>query len=438
MSDSAEQAVSPRPVPHGRRARGSLRPPSSKSLTQRYLNLALLAQTPSVVHRPLVAGDTVAYLSGLEAMGCGVERRRGSVRVTPPRATGEAVVDCGAGGTMLRFLTGAASVLPGSWTLDGTPRLRQRPLAPLAGALSALGARIDWLGEVGHAPLRIAGGPLAGGRVALDAGESSQYLSSLLMAATRAGGDVEIAVERLASAPYVDLTLAAMAELGCPVERPEAGRYRLRPGAPRGREVAVEADASAACYAAAAAAVTGGRVTILGLRGESLQGDLGFFELLREMGAEVAWRRSRLEVAGTGGLRALSADLSAMPDQVPTLAALAPFARGTTSITNVAHLTLKESDRLGAMAGELARLGAPARPVPSSAGGRPDGLEIDGVWAQEPPPEAPVVVDSHDDHRIAMSLALVGLRRPNVAIAEPGVVEKSYPGFWRDLERLLR
>ena len=159
-------------------------------------------------------------------------------------------------------------------------------------------------------------------------------------------------------------------------------------------------------------------------------GDRGFFDLLRRMGADVGLQGSRLTVTGRAGLCGITADLSTMPDQVPTLAALAPFAEGITRITGVPHLRLKESDRLRAMSVELCRLGATVEE-------RPDGLEIAGVWSDRRPPEEPVTVSSHDDHRIAMSLALVGLRRPGVSIAEPDVVAKSYPAFWRDLDRLL-
>ena len=437
MSESVDSA--PRTVPTGRSVQGSLRPPPSKSLTQRYFGLALLASTPSVVQRPLLAEDTEAFLAGLAAMGCAVERRRGGIRVAPPPTrpgvmenggAGEARIDCGAGGTMLRFLTAAACVVPGVWTLDGSLRLRRRPLAPLLAALRGLGGLVECLGDEGHAPLQVRGEGLDGGRVELDAGESSQYLSALLLAATGARGPVEIVVERLTSAPYVELTLAAMADFGADVERPAGDRYRVRPAPLAGAEVVVEVDASAACYAGAAAALTGGRVVILGLRRDSRQGDLGFFELLRRMGAEVEWQGSRLAVAGRGPLRAIEADLSGMPDQVPTLAVLAPFAEGTTRITGVPHLRLKESDRLQAMRVELTRLGAT---VEETA----DGLEITGTWCDGAAPDEPVTVASHDDHRIAMSLALVGLRRPGVSVAEAAVVAKSYPEFWRDLERLL-
>ncbi len=430
MDGTADSRQRQRAMAAGGRLSGSLRPPSSKSLTQRYLALALLASSPSRLRRPLVAADTEAFARGLELLGCGLERRRDGLRVTPPAAAGLATLDCGAGGTMLRLLTAACAALPGEWTLDGVPRLRERPLAPLVEALREAGARIDYLERSGHAPVRVAGGSLRGGEVTVDAGDSSQFVSALLLAGCRASRGLDLRVGRLTSAPYVELTLAAMGEFGVAVERPAGNRFRVPAASFPGRELTVEADASAACYPAAAAALTGGEVRLVGLRRDSCQGDLGFLEVLASMGAAVSWRGGRLEVLGAGRLVGVERDLSSMPDQVPTLAALAPFAAGTTRITNVPHLRLKESDRLRAMAVELRRLGAVVEE-------RPDGLVIPGVWAERPAPAAPVVVDSHDDHRIAMSLAVTGLRRPGVTVANPAVVAKSYPDFWRDLDRLL-
>lgn len=282
-------------------------------------------------------------------------------------------------------------------------------------------------------PVTVAGGSLRAGRVRLDAGESSQYLSALLMAGLAAPGPIAVEVDRLTSAPYVELTREAIAAFGGRVERRrEEGReaWRIEPGLTPPSEIEVEADYSAAAYPAAAAALSGGRVELAGLRPDSAQGDRRFLELLGEMGAEVEAGADGWRVAAAGELSAVDVDLSTMPDQVPTLAALAPFARGITRIRGAAHLRIKESDRLAAMARELGRLGVPVRE-------RPDGLEIEGAWARRPPPDAPTRVDTWDDHRIAMSLALVGLRRPGVVIRRPAVVAKSYPGFWTDLARLL-
>ena len=179
-----------------------------------------------------------------------------------------------------------------------------------------------------------------------------------------------------------------------------------------------------------AALVTGGRVRLEGLRPGSAQGDRAFFDLLESAGARIEAEGSGVAVERGGELRAIRADLRDMPDQVPTLAALAPFLRGTTEITGVRHLRIKESDRLAAMASELGRAGVPVRELD-------DGLIVDGCWFDRDPPQTPVVIDAHDDHRIAMALALVGLRRPGISIAEPEVVGKSYPNFWRDLSTLL-
>lgn len=407
---------------------GRVRVPGSKSMTQRYFNLALVGARPLTVRHPLRSEDPELFLGALAAAGFGVEHRAEEVALTPGERPAAGEIFCGNGGTMFRFLTAALTTVPGTWRLDGVPRLGERPVGPLVTALRQLGAAIDCPRAEGFAPLTVRGGTLTGGRATLDAGASSQYLSALLMAALAARQPVTVEVAALASEPYVDLTLDAVAELGGRVTR-EGGGYRVEPGlSGAATTVTVEGDFSAAAYPAAAAALAGGEVEITGLRAASRQGDRGFIDLLARMGAPVAWRGDAL-VVGRGELTAVTADLSSMPDQVPTLAAVAPFARGTTRIEKVAQLRIKESDRLRAMARELGRLGVPVEELE-------DGLVIPGVWADAAPPSAPVEVDTWNDHRIAMSLALVGLRRPGVVIRNPGVVVKSYPDFWRDLERL--
>jgi 3-phosphoshikimate 1-carboxyvinyltransferase len=249
------------------------------------------------------------------------------------------------------------------------------------------------------------------------------------MAALRAPGEVMVEVEALTSEPYVDITLGVVEVFGGRIEAVGPRAWRVWPSPLAAGRVEVEGDWSAAAYPAAAAALTGGEVTLGGLHPESRQGDRGFAALLQEMGAEVAWDGREMTVRGHG-LRGIEADLSAMPDQVPTLAALAPFARGTTHIFNVAHLRIKESDRLEAMATELRKLGA-------RVDEGPDWLRIPGDWAEAAPLDtAEVRIDPRGDHRIAMSCALVGLRRPGVVITAPRVVAKSYPEFWRDFAML--
>lgn len=432
--------VDVRPVPAGRPARGRMTPPPSKSVTHRYLNLVLLSGAPALVSRPLLAEDTRLFLGALEALGWSVEERGCAVDLRPPAAApARAELACGNAGTLFRFLTASAATVPGRWRIDGTPRLRERPVAPLVAALRELGARIESVGKEGHAPLTVEGGTLRGGRAHLDAGESSQYLSALLMAALVAPSATELRVGALASEPYVELTRAAIrrfrpAEAGGDPVSEEDGGYRVLPARPVAPpDLVVEGDWSAACYPAAAAALTGGRVLLEGLDPLSPQGDRGFFDLLARMGAQVSWTRDGAAVEGAP-LAAVDVDLSSMPDQVPTLAALAPFAHGETRIYNVANLRIKESDRLRAMAEGLSRCGVPVEE-------RDDGLVIPGCWAEGggavPAAAEPVVVDPVGDHRIAMSFAVLGLRRGGVSVADPGVVAKSYPGFWDDLEALV-
>jgi 3-phosphoshikimate 1-carboxyvinyltransferase len=421
-------------IPSGRRAAGRLRVPPSKSQTHRCFNLALLAGAPLVVEHPLVAEDTGLFLEALRRCRFRVAEEAGRVRLEPAGTTepgpAEVEIFCGNAGTMLRFLVATLTAIPGRWRLDGTPRLRERPVGPLVDALRRLGARIEYLGAEGFVPLRIEGGTLGAGTTTIDAGESSQYLSALLMAALRAPGEVVVEAESLTSQPYIEVTLDAIAAFGGRVEPLGVRVWRVRPSPFGVGVIEVEGDWSAAAYPAAAAALTGGEVVLQGLARSSRQGDRGFLELLRAMGAETGWSGRELTVRGRE-LRGIEADLSSMPDQVPTLAALAPFAQGVTRIFNVPHLRIKESDRLAAMATELRCLGA-------EVDEGPDWLRIPGLWAGDRPvPQEEVRVDPYDDHRIAMSLALVGLRRPGVVVTSPGVVAKSYPGFWEDFEKLL-
>jgi 3-phosphoshikimate 1-carboxyvinyltransferase len=422
-------------IASGRPFRGRFAPPPSKSVTNRVLVLALLAGRRLVVENPLLAEDTRHLLTALAVLGWRVEPPSGApaggLEIEPGPWPAAARLECGASGSMARFLAAALTTLPGRWLLDGGARLRERPLGPLVAALRALGATIRELGAPGRLPLEIEGGSLVGGRVELDAGESSQYLSALLMAAPRANRTVEIRVSRLASAPYAELTVEMLRRFGVAVERRGALHFRVQPGLPGVATLRIEADWSAACYPAAAAALSRGRAELLGLDPGSAQPDRRFLELLGGMGAAVAWTAGGgLVVERRGDLLGLDADLAELPDQAPTLAVLAPFARGVTRIRNIGHLRLKESDRLAAVASELRRCGAEVRPLE-------DGLEIPGCWAAAAPPDGEVLIETHGDHRIAMSFAVLGLARPGLRIAAPRVVAKSYPEFWSDFASAL-
>ncbi len=430
MTVWSSSSTEARPVPCGGVVQGRLRPPSSKSLTQRYFLLGALAEGWTTVRHALASDDTACFLVALQQIGVRIRPAGDAIRMSTGPAPAAAGIDCGENGTLLRFLTAVLGARPGQWRLDGSPGLRRRPLGPLVEALRALGACIDWGGDPGGAPLVVRGGSLVGGEVELDASRSSQFLSALLLAATQAPRPTDIRVRELVSTPYVNLTLAALKAFGGRVEPAVEGLHVPAAQRLRGADVAVEPDVSAACYPAAAAALTRGHVVLLELSQRSSQGDLRFFDLLAAMGARVEWTPSGVEVAGPAALTAIDADLADLPDQAPTLAALAPFAAGRTRIRGVPHLRHKESDRLAAMTAGLRRLGALVEE-------HSDGWEIPGVWAKSRPPTAEIEVDAAGDHRIAMSLALVGLRRPGVRLAGWQAVAKSYPGFWEDLGLLL-
>ena len=430
MNRSLSSTREPCPIPSGAAIRGTVKVPPSKSLTQRFVNLAFLARQPVVLENPLRSEDTELFATALSRAGYEVTLGEDSVEIGPGPIPASAELFCGNNGTMLRFLTASLTTTPGVWQLDGSDRLRKRPLGPLVEALRQLGAQIQFLEKEGFAPLRIQGDSLEGGRTEIDAGLSSQFASAILMAATSARQAVELRVRSLTSAPYLDLTLDTLAHFQARVESLGAETWEVSPGRLQGGRWTMEGDFSAAAYPAAAAALTAGRVRIEGVSPQSKQGDRRFLEVLARMGARVEWLAGTLQVTGASRLQSVNMDFSDMPDQVPTLAALAPFAVGTTTIDNVPHLRLKESDRLAAMATELRRLGAELDELPA-------GLKVSGSWAEGPVPSDEVQVETYGDHRIAMSLAICGLRRPGVVVKEPAVVAKSYPEFWCDLDGLI-
>jgi 3-phosphoshikimate 1-carboxyvinyltransferase len=306
--------------------------------------------------------------------------------------------------------------------------MRERPIQDLLDGLGALGVRAESEWGTGCPPVTVETPGLAGGKVHVGGAVSSQYLSGLLMAAPAASAPVVIEVaDELVSKPYVDMTLAVMRDFGVEAARQGYARFEVpAPAAYRARRYAVEPDASSASYFLAAAAATGGRVTVEGLSRASPQGDARFADVLREMGCQVEWSEAGVTVTGPAGhLRGIDVDLSAMPDMVLTLAPLALLAKGRTAIRNVANLRVKESDRLAALATELGRLGATVEQ-------HPDGLTIY-------PPEtvAPAEVDTYNDHRLAMGMAIVGLRAAGVRVAGAECVSKTYPEFFDDLEKLI-
>jgi 3-phosphoshikimate 1-carboxyvinyltransferase len=408
----------------------SVRVPGSKSLTNRALVAAALAEGESLLEGGLRSDDTAVMLDSLRALGCPIEAGGERWRVAGcagKLASPAGPLFTGNSGTTARFLTAAATLAAGPVVIDGSPRMRERPIADLVDALVALGARVRVLGERGCPPVRVEGGGIPGGRAEIDASRSSQYVSAVLLAAPFARDGVELAFRggALVSRPYVELTLELMRAFGARAEWTAAGGLRVPPGHPyRGRRYAIEPDASAAVYPLCAAAIAGGRVRVAGFPPGSIQADLAILPILERMGCRVARRDDALEVEGPkDGLRGVDVDMNALPDAALALAVVALFAEGPTRIRNVANLRIKETDRLAALEQELCKLGATAR------SGK-DFLEI------VPGPARPAAIDTYDDHRMAMAFALAGLRIPGVAIRDPGCVSKTWPEYFSMLERL--
>ena len=402
----------------------TVRVPGSKSISNRALLFAGLARGESTLDGVLDSDDTQVMAAALRALGAVVTQRgeRFEVRGVDgkPRVP-EGVIDVRASGTAARFLTAALALVPGESVLDGTARMRERPIGELVEALRALGVRVVAESKGGCPPVRCEGGQPFGGEVLIDASRSSQYVSALLQIAPYAARDVVLRLRDgvLVSRPYVDITLQLMAAFGVHAEFRDRATLAVAAGQGyEGRAYQVEPDASTAAYFFGAAAVTGGRVRIDGLPGASAQADMGLLGLFERMGCEVVRGADFVELrAPQGGLRAFDADMNAMPDAVLAAAVTALFARGTTHIRNVGNLRIKESDRLLALETELRKLGADAHASADSLTITPGDLRG-------------AAIDTYDDHRVAMAFALAGLRLPGVQIRDPGCVSKSWPRYF--------
>jgi 3-phosphoshikimate 1-carboxyvinyltransferase len=424
---------------------GKIRPPGSKSITNRALVCAALADGESTLTGALDCDDTRVMIAALQRLGVAVEhdpaalQRLGVVDKDDPAAAVVRVVGvqqlpaskkcvdlyAANSGTTARFLTAMLTLGRGTYRLDGTPRMRERPIGNLLAALRQLGADVACESSSACPPVVVHGRGLRGGRAVVASDISSQFLSGLLLASPYAETDVELLVEgALVSRPYIDMTRAVMASFGVEVHAEEYRRFVIRAGQRyRGRRYAVEPDASAASYFFAAAAITQGRVTVEGLSiANSLQGDVAFCDCLRRMGCEVRESDAGITVVGRP-LRGIDIDMNAISDTVQTLGAAAVFAAGPTTIRGVAHIRRKETDRIHALAVELRKFGAAVEE-------RNDGLTI------VPRALHGAEIDTYDDHRMAMSMALIGLRVPGVVICDPGCTAKTYPEFWDDLARI--
>jgi 3-phosphoshikimate 1-carboxyvinyltransferase len=400
----------------------AVRPPGSKSITNRALLCAALAPGTSTLTGALFADDTRAMLGAITALGATVEADPAAATVTvtgvdPRLGTADTTVDARQSGTTARFILPAAALRPGRTVVDGTPQLRARPAGPVLQALRELGAELP-PGDFLPATVR---GPLRGGPVRVSGHISSQFLSGLLMAGPlmTEGLDVEL-TSALVSVPYVTMTRAVMAAFGI-----EVAGLSVAPGDYRPTDYPIEPDASAASYFLGAAAVAGGRVTVRGLGPDSLQGDVAFADVLERMGATVTRTPDSLTVAVPAGgtLRGVDVDMADISDTAQTLAAVAVYADSPTRVRGIGFIRRKETDRLAAVVTELRRAGI-------------DAVEDEDGFTINPGEPRPTRFATYEDHRMAMSLSLLGLRSPGIEISDPGCVAKTYPGFFTDLAGL--
>jgi len=389
------------------RAAGTVRLPGSKSISNRVLLLAALAQGETEVRGLLDADDTRVMREALAKLGRGLRAR-------------QAELDLGNAGTAFRPLTAVLALAGGEYRLSGTARMHQRPIRDLVVALRALGARIDYLGEEGFPPLAIHPGKVAAGQTVTVRGDvSSQYLSALLLALPLAGGGAIEVEGELISRPYVEITLNLMRRFGMSVARSGWSRFTV----PGGKyvspgSIAVEGDASSASYFLAAGAIGGGPVRVEGVGRASIQGDVRFTEVLEAMGAQVSIGDDWIEARGKAPLRAFDLDLNHIPDAAMTAAAMALFADGPCLVRNIASWRVKETDRIAAMARELGKLGALVEA----------GADFLKVTPREL--QSGVALDTYDDHRMAMSLSLAALGGVRVRINDPDCVAKTFPEYF--------
>jgi len=393
--------------------------PGSKSLSNRYLALAALADGPSTLRSLLVSRDTQLMAAALETLGVHVDLGGDVVRVTPAPLRGHVTIDCGLAGTVMRFLPAIAALADGPVHFKGDVEALVRPMGPLLRALRALDVRVDEEGEPGHLPFTVHGrGAVGGGQVDIDASGSSQFVSGLLLAGARfdRGLTVRHTGPTLPSLPHIEMTVAVLRAAGVVVDDSRPEIWHVEPGPVAGRDVHVEPDLSNAAPFLCAAMVAGGSVRVPGWPASTTQPGGLLPDILTRMGASVTLDGEVLTVTGTGEVRGVDLDLRAAGELAPTIAALATHADSPTRLRGIAHLRGHETDRLAALAAEITRLGGQAEQTS-------DGLVITprplhgGVWR------------TYADHRMATAGALVGLRVPDVEVEDVATTAKTLPGF---------
>jgi 3-phosphoshikimate 1-carboxyvinyltransferase len=403
--------------------------PGSKSYTHRALILSSLADGESILNNALRCEDTEHTTQALMRFGVEVFWEDERVRVLGRGGKFEGTDDgvhVGHSGTSMRFLTALASLKKGTTLLDGSERLRERPMGELLNGLVELGVRAYSQRGDDCPPVIVESQGLKGGRARIKGKESSQFLSGLLMVAPYALRDVHIEViGPLSSKPYVDITRDVMSAFGVEIQNQRYSYFFVKAGQRYlPQEYRIEGDASIASYFFSATAVCSGRVKVKDLNPATIQGDIGFLGILQRMGCRVTRGSDWIEVL-RGELHGIEIDMNEVPDLVPTLAVTAAFAHGKTVIRNIGHLRFKESDRIHALAVELSKMGIQVKE-------EEDGLEIEGGNPHG------AEIETYGDHRMAMSFAIAGLAVPGVKIKGERCVDKSFPGFWKTLQELYK
>jgi 3-phosphoshikimate 1-carboxyvinyltransferase len=384
-----------------------------------------LAEGTSSLLNPSIADDVEFLLTALEQYGIHITRLKNRFEVQGTNGKLNAPskeIYVGNAGTAMRFLTTFSCLAKGETILNGDENMQKRPINDLLDALRSTG--IKCTSNNGCPPIKIVGGDLRGGRIEVDASVSSQFVSSLLLSAPYARQPVLVQVKgKPSSLPYVDMSVHVMRSFGAEVNVIDELHYEVSNTAHYiGREFHIEADASAATYFLAAAAITKGRVLVKNLPAESLQGDMKFIDVLSEMGCKVVKEENGITLEGVT-LKGIDVDMNSIPDCVPTLAVVAAFADGPTTITNVHHLQYKETDRLKALTNELIKIGAKVE-------------RFDDGFTIYPQPLHGATIETYNDHRMAMSFAVAGLKVNGIAIKNPSCVSKSFPNFWDEFKKL--
>lgn len=428
-------ALEIKPINHPLTA--AVRVPGSKSLTNRALLIAALAKGTTRLTNALFSDDSRYFAKALQTLGFDIRLDEENFEMIVaglggqiPARTAELFI--GNAGTAARFLSAFLTIGTGEYIMDGEPRMRERPIGDLVDALEQLGAMVKPLYPLAQGrrficpPIKIAGSGLRGGRANVAGDISSQFLSALLMVAPYAQNPVELVLTtELNSKPYVDMTLAVMREFGVEIERDGYERFMVHKGRYQSkRSYAIDSDASAASYFFAAPAICGGTVRVENIARKSLQGDIEFLDVLKQMGCEIDEGDDFIEATGASSLQGIDMDMRDIPDTAQTLAVIAPFGSSPTRIRGIASARIKETDRVHATCAELARLGVQVEE-------HEDGMTIHPCRNF-----VPGTVQTYNDHRMAMAFSLIGLRVPGVMIDNPACVSKTFPDFFKVLDSL--